>query len=393
MKIKLSALKSELKHSQEFDKEILSFIKQIEEQIGNDIELANLDDYDCDLKLIFIETGGSEGLFIKSIDKLKEPYYLLTNKGNNSLAASLEILTYLKSINKKGEIIHGDIHYTAKRIYELGKINEAINSLNDANYGVIGKPSDWLISSIPDYSAVKNKLGINLSNISLSEIEEHVLNTGNLNHDIPKLGFNENEVNKAYDIYQAMNILVDRYNLKGLTIRCFDLLSSLKNTGCLGLAYLNSLGIIGTCEGDVMAMISMAIIQKLTGQSSFQANPSSIDVENKEIILAHCTAPFDMLDSYTLDTHFESGIGVAIKGKLNKQKVTIFRLTADLSRFFLATGTIVENLEKANLCRTQIKVKMDDDIASLLTNPCGNHHIVVYGDHKELIKTYLEMVL
>ena len=97
----------------------------------------------------------------------------------------------------------------------------------------------------------------------------------------------------------------------------------------MALAELNKRGIIGTCEGDVMAMITMLIARLLTHQSSFQANPSRIDTDNNCITFAHCTVPFDMLEEYKLDTHFESGIGVAIKGEMKKGKVTIFRISSE----------------------------------------------------------------
>lgn len=93
--IKLSTLKSRLQHSAEFDTEIKEFITAIEEGLETKLNLVDLTDYDCDLKLIFVQTGGSEGLFLENLKVLKEPYYILTNGGNNSLAASLEILTYL----------------------------------------------------------------------------------------------------------------------------------------------------------------------------------------------------------------------------------------------------------------------------------------------------------
>ena len=49
-----------------------------------------------------------------------------------------------------------------------------------------------------------------------------------------------------------------------------------------------------------------------------------IDVINKKMVLAHCTLPLDMVSEYKLDTHFESGIGVAVRGKLKEEEITIF---------------------------------------------------------------------
>ncbi len=74
MNIKLSTFKSRLKHSAEFEAETAGFLQNIERELGYPIAYAELDDYDCDLKLIFVQTGGSEGLFLDSFGKLQAPY-------------------------------------------------------------------------------------------------------------------------------------------------------------------------------------------------------------------------------------------------------------------------------------------------------------------------------
>lgn len=77
--------------------------------------------YKTPLSLILVKTGGSEELFLKSLPSLKEPFYLLTHRNNNSLAASLEILSYLNAKGLKGEILHGNNSDIAKRILTLLK--------------------------------------------------------------------------------------------------------------------------------------------------------------------------------------------------------------------------------------------------------------------------------
>lgn len=125
MKVKIATFKSALRHSVDFNEEQKNFIKGIEAHLNASLELSTLEDYDCDLKLIFIQTGGAEGYFLKAMPQLKEPFYLLTNGSNNSLAASLEILTYLKNKGLKGEILHGDGAYIAKRIETLAVLEQA----------------------------------------------------------------------------------------------------------------------------------------------------------------------------------------------------------------------------------------------------------------------------
>lgn len=389
MKLKISLISSFLHESDNFTLENNKFIKAIENRIQTKFEIVPLDDYDCDLKLIFIESGGSEGIFLEAFKNLQAPYYLLTSGANNSLAASLEILTYLNNNHLKGEVIHGSLDYSSKRILNLAN-NE---NLEQKRLGVVGKPSDWLISSIPEYKEIKNKFNYELVDIPISLLEQYYneVKISDFNQNI-KLDFNEEELKKAKKVYVAIKKIKNEFKLDGLTIRCFDLLSSIKSTSCLALGLLNKEGIIGTCEGDIMSMVTMELIKSITGQSSFQCNPSIIDVQNNEIVLAHCTVPFDMLEKYHLLTHFESNSGVAIKGFLKKDDVTIVRISSNLKDYFISEGKIVENLEESNLCRTQIKIKMDD-VSSLLTKPCGNHHIVVYGKHKDKLKQVLDKLL
>lgn len=380
MNIKVATFQSRLQHSPTFAEEINKFKQSIEAELGSKLDYSTLEDYDCDIKLIFVQTGGSEGLFLQNFDKLREPYYLLTNGANNSLAASLEILTYLNSHGKKGEILHGSAKYIAERIKRLALIDRAKNKLKNSRLGVVGRPSDWLIASSPDYAKVTEKFGITFVDIPLEEVETPV----------SKLALTD-DMDKSNAIYNALKAIVAKYNLNGLTLRCFDLLTSLKGTGCLALAKLNAEGIIGTCEGDIMAMVSMLVANAISGQSTFQANPSKIC--DNTIVFAHCTAPLDMLTSFHYDTHFESGIGVAIKGELRMDRVTVFRMADDLKRYYVTQGDLLGNLDDKNLCRTQIRIRLDTPVTDLLTSPCGNHHIIMYGEHAEAIKSLLDTLL
>lgn len=382
MNVKVATFQSRLQHSPTFAKEINKFTQDIESNLGAKLQYSSLEDYDCDVKLIFVQTGGSEGFFLQNFDKLREPYYLLTNGSNNSLAASLEILTYLNSHGKKGEILHGSATYIASRIKQLAIVDGAKKKLAAARLGVVGRPSDWLIASSPSYAEIAQKLGVTLVDVPLHEVEQPVAKLS------PKADLQISEA-----IYDALKSITDKYKLNGITLRCFDLLSSLKGTGCLALAKLNAENVIGTCEGDIMAMISMLVANAVSGQSTFQANPSRLNPGDNTIVFAHCTAPLDMLTSYRYDTHFESGIGIAIKGELKVGRITVLRMADDLKRYYVTEGDVLENLDDKSLCRTQIRVKLDTPVAELLKTPCGNHHIIMYGEHAETIKSLLDSLL
>lgn len=382
MKVNIFPLVSSLHDQNKINENTKNIINDLMNISDIEFNITNIDElYNSDLALILIQSGGSEGLFLENISKLKGPYYLLTYGNNNSLAASLEILSYLKDNNLEGEVLHGSNEYIIKRIKELTKINVKYR------FGIIGKPSDWLIASNVNYENAKRLHNIELIDIPINKISDYYFKS--INDYNLEFKYDSKEINKALKLHKVLNKIKEEYNLNGLTIRCFDLLEKLKTTSCLSLSLLNKEGIVATCEGDVPTMISMHILNRVTNQVGFQANPSRIDIENKKMILAHCTLPLNMVNRYNLDTHFESGIGVAIKGYLKEEKVTIFKLSRNLKDYYVTTGTIIKNLEESNLCRTQIEVSIDDNIEYFLNRPYGNHHVVIYGDYKNEIIKYM----
>ncbi len=345
------------------------------------------------LSLIYVCTGGTEGIFKKLLPDLQaksiSPFYLLTSGRSNSLAASMEILSYLRQNNMKGEIIHGSAVYITKRIKLLSQVEDARNTLLGSRLGIIGQPSDWLISSSVDERVVRQRFGVELVNIPMKELLEVISETPEpLSEDYSDIDSIRSSLPGANKIYKALKTLVENYQLQGFTLRCFDLLTAIKNTGCLALAKLNAEGIVAGCEGDVPAMISMMIVRSLLGVSGFQANPSRIDPETGELIFAHCTIPLNMVERFEYDTHFESGIGVGIRGFMKEGPVTVFKVSGDKSRHFIAEGYLTQNLSEPNLCRTQQKIQLTDksQISYFLSNPIGNHHIILPGHYKALLE-------
>ena len=349
------------------------------------------------LDLIYVRTGGTEGIFKRLLPDLlaksNQLFYLLTSGKSNSLAASMEILSFLRQNGLRGEIIHGNPTYIANRIRLLARVGEAKRQLKGCKLGIIGEPSDWLISSHADPSSIQKLLGVELTSIPMQELLDVIAATPQrkVNEQAPTDTIMKS-LPGAYQIYDALKIIVERHRLQGFTLRCFDLLTAVKNTGCLAFAKLNAEGIIAGCEGDVPAMLSMKIAHSLLGVSGFQANPASINPETGEMLFAHCTIPFNMVERYELDTHFESGIGVGIRGYMKEGPVTLFKVSGNLSRYFIEEGELVRNQAKPDLCRTQQVIRLSDPSKTsyFLTNPIGNHHIILPGHHKAILEEMLK---
>lgn len=347
-----------------------------------------------ELDLIYVRTGGAEGIFKSLLPEMLakgvERFYLLTSGKSNSLAASLEILSYLRQQGLKGEVLHGSPEYLRSRIRALETVAKARKQLQGTRIGVIGQPSDWLIASHADPTALMDKLGLKLVEIPMEELLQEIEKA--TAEKVPEEV--ADKVRKAYpgatQIYHALEVLVKRHELGAFTLRCFDLLTTVGNTGCLALASFNADGLPAACEGDVPALLSMMIGQALTGFTGFQANPSRIDAETGKILFAHCTVPFNMVKDWQYDTHFESGIGVGIHGELPEGPVTVFKVDGKMERHFAAEGELLYNQYEDNLCRTQVVLQLKpEDARYFLTHSIGNHHIILPGHCKALLEELL----
>ena len=405
MNISLYTLTSPLHDENAVNAASADFLNEIEAELGSHMAFHGPDfaEYGSGaLDVIYVRTGGTEGLFKEVYPRLHGTVLLLTSGKSNSLAASMEILSYLNQQGRKGEIIHGTPAYIAERLRLLSKVHEARKFLNGKNLGIIGQPSDWLISSDPDREAVKSKLGLNLVDVPIDELVNLVKSDEDLSaYSHPQMEAIANNIpsaiqkytNGALRIYQALKKLIDKYQLSGLTLRCFDLLTAVENTGCLALALLNAEGIPSGCEGDVPTLVTMTVGYALTGHCGFQCNPSRINPQTGELLLAHCTIPMDMIRSYTFNTHFESGIGIAIHGEMPEGDATIFKLSGNLARNFVCKANLTGNPYEKSLCRTQITIKLESNPTGIcqdyfLTSPIGNHHVVFTGDLVSLFNAF-----
>ncbi|MBR5905185.1 MAG: hypothetical protein IKZ51_01860 [Bacteroidales bacterium] len=401
-----SDLHGELAHSAHNEQ----FIKDIEEAMGEtfDYRESDFSDYGAAGDIIYVRTGGTEGIFRQVFEGHEGARVrLLTSGQSNSLAASMEILSWLNQQGLDGEIIHGSIKEIANELMRyypatgrntpsLVKRFSGRKMLAGKRFGVVGHPSDWLISSAVDYAKARKVLGAELIDIPMSELISAVAGQEALGAatrgrlkalNNPKYGksLTEKDMEGALQIYAALKQLIEKYRLDGLTLRCFDLLTAVHNTGCLALAMLNADGYIATCEGDIPAMLSMAIVRTKYGKSGFQVNLSRIAGGN--FLFAHCTVPLDMVTDYCYDTHFESGIGVAIHGQLPVGPARLFKLGADLEHCIDERVNIIDNPYGNNLCRTQVVVRgwadRDKEVGKealrnyMLHEPLGNHHILI----------------
>jgi L-fucose isomerase-like protein len=369
-------------------------------------ELNDTCNENCSL-VAFIATGGVEEQFTKKYEYLSKPILLISDSYHNSLAATMEISTWLDQ--NKISHRHFNFPFEPSRKYlnkfevfffMMLQIQKAYLTISRMNVGIIGGESPWLIASAIDKSSVTNRYGTNFVEISITEVQEMYDNTTISCKETEKMSRlcsclvgdrTEKHLEDAIRLFITLKSISRKYSLNALTIKCFDLLTSCRTTACLALALLNDEGIISGCEGDIPALWSMIIAYALCGSSSFMVNPSSIERVDNTIDFSHCTAPLSLGKSFTLPSHYESRSGIGIASKLPPQNFTLFKCGGkELDKYYAFEGDVIQNTNVVERCRAQVKFqfKNSDEVDEYLASHLGNHSILIPGKHKEKIFSF-----
>ena len=282
---------------------------------------------------------------------------------------------------------------------EATSADALVKALGGCTIGLIGEASPWLIASGIDKEALSKRCGVSFREICIGTLADKYLGYRELwkNHTLSAGARAEldevicrfscslegdrttEDLSDAAIMYLALASICKEEHLDAVTVKCFDLLSSCKTTACLALALLNDNGIIAGCEGDIPSICTMLAIYKALGRPSFMANPASIDSDSLSIDFAHCTIPTVMVESCTLPSHFESGIGIGINGELPLGNYTLCKLSGKtLERSLICNGRLVKGEYLSNRCRTQVRFIFESkaEFDAFSKARVGNHIIL-----------------
>jgi L-fucose isomerase-like protein len=341
--------------------------------------------------LLFL-TGGTEHMALEFARGVRKPLLLLAHFGHNSLPAALETLARLREEGRKAWLL---TEADGEELPRFAQVAALAHELFGKRVGLIGGASPWLVASSPDFSAFWEKLGLEIVEVPLSALRERIPEEAEILPEGEALGVGESERRMAGRVYAGLRALIADYRLSALSIACFGLLSE-GCTACWALAHLSDAGLPAGCEGDLPALLALWLGRLVSGYPGFLANPAEVDWKRERLLLAHCTVPLSLAESFALRTHFESGIGLAVAGRVKPGPYTLFRLGGKrLEKAFIVEGTVLPEWPgRENLCRTQVWFKMPKGaLEKLLREPLGNHHVLIPGHHRPILRLFHEVFL
>ena len=431
MQINLSLISSSLHNITELSQKRMEVIEALK-ALGDVSIFKNSSPASCGIEsatgeivnVAYVLTGGTESLFIKlfgeNCSRLSN-ITIISDAYHNSLAASQEICTWLYNNGVQHRHIHIPLHSPDATLNRLPTLlcaespapqrtecnagvaatsaDALVKALGGCTIGLIGEASPWLIASGIDKEALSKRCGVSFREICIGTLADKYLGYRELwkNHTLSAGARAEldevlcrfscslegdrtaEDLSDAAIMYLALASICKEEHLDAVTVKCFDLLSSCKTTACLALALLNDNGKIAGCEGDIPSICTMLAVYKALGRPSFMANPASIDSDNLSIDFAHCTIPTVMVESCTLPSHFESGIGIGINGEVPLGNYTLCKLSGKtLERSLICNGRLVKGEYLSNRCRTQVRFIFESkaEFDAFCKARVGNHIIL-----------------
>jgi hypothetical protein len=199
------------------------------------------------------------------------------------------------------------------------------------------------------------------------------------------------DVEKVARLYLVMKDLLSEKGAQGLTMAYGD---NPLPVPCFAYVKLRDEGIPAACEADIISLITMVILHYVTGKPSFMGNLRHVDPNNNTLMISHCVAPTKMAGydeparPYVLrNQHWGPPAGVlsAFVPMNTGQEVTVCRLDGELKSILITRGVIEECRDLEEYCRNTVSIRISD-VKKLIHTTSGNHHVMVYGDHREEIR-------
>jgi L-fucose isomerase-like protein len=196
------------------------------------------------------------------------------------------------------------------------------------------------------------------------------------------------ELEQAVSLYLAISQLAGEHGANAVTIVCREFIrNETLPVPCLALTLLQDRGIPAACQGDLDALLTMILFQRVSGRPSCMGNPYQ---EDDTVVVSHCVMSRRMMgfdkepQPYYLADYHGKKASVTVHTDVPKAEVVTFgRFTKNLHSLILGVGEVVDSFDREGRCRNGLKITVND-MEKLMDVRLDHqyHFAVVVGDHR-----------
>jgi L-fucose isomerase-like protein len=327
----------------------------------------------------------------------------------------IQVAGLLKKFNKKIVLVDGDFNNASNTniFRRFLKVIATKKRLMYSKLGIIGSRSDGMLENVFNEVELRKQVGPEVIHISLSEFFEDLdlmkskevelsIKSFFTDEEISKL--DKNILNESVKIYLVLKNIISKYNLSGITIKCWP---ELKNNNicspCFALSKLYDEGITSACEADVTALVTMVIGDNLSDKPTFLADLLKIESQKKYAYYYHCGCASkklcnNMCKIQYLENPFKEVFnpGVILQFPLKEGRVTFARLGERSGKFqiFSYTGASIKTdlFVAGNVLLAVLDKDPNVIINNLVEHGIEHHQIVFFGDYMNDLKMLCEFL-
>jgi L-fucose isomerase-like protein len=318
----------------------------------------------------------------------------------NSLTVLNMLTSYLHKFGKPFEYayeVFGDEEVWTKLDTMISALSVK-KQLKYAKYAIVGSRVSGFYLSMVDELRFRNEIGPEIVYYAIGSWvnEADKINSSRIEplieeiYDTKKVSINKEVVEKNIRLELALHDYIEANGVTAVTIKCWPELQALYSCSACGiLSRLNDSGITASCEGDLAGLATMDILQKLTNQTVFFADPVARSSEGA-LKAWHCGFGPESLANgeskieYTCQSTMRGNIGIGVQYEMKTGVVSLCKLSEgkDAYRLFCATGYTVKPDRQVLGVQTDIMLDAGFDrvLDAIVTNGIEHHYAIVHAD-------------
>ena len=295
-------------------------------------------------------------------------------------------------------------------------IDEALQILNtkkklqDARIVLFGFPSPWFSQwhHLPDFELAEKKLGVTFSAVELRDLLARLPMIKDKEAEAVARHWRQeakeviepsvSDLIDAARVYLAITRILEQEKANALGINCLDMRRLGAPPPCYALTRLRDQGVPSACEGDIIALLTMLLLEYLADAPSFMGNIVGVIPDSNILRISHDVVPTKMpgfdqpANDYTLRNYHDWNRGVTAYVELaHGQEVTIARFARNLDQVLILRGELV-GCQDTVICRSTLSIKVRGDVREFVRRCFGIHHVVVYGNLTAQIEALSELL-
>ncbi len=298
----------------------------------------------------------------------------------------------------------------------------AIKNISGSRFLLVGGRAPGFDNLFYDPRLLRGKLGVSVEEMEFGDLKTRLLNqpdekikdviTEIESKYMIKDEFAKNSINKMARLIATVRDLKEEGKYDGFAISCWPKFrAELGMVPCASYAFLSDEMNTTVCEGDIVSLVSMKILQYIADYPAILMDLSDIDFKDNSIFLWHCGigSKYYAKEQITLEKHFNPGPKDPEKGwltmapvaamKFAQMPVTIARLTNNLDEYFVMSGEFFENENKPDfdgsrgwlgkLRYFEEDITVLDLVNTIMVNKLEHHFPLVKGDYTNEIIEFM----